>query len=164
MCMYVFQLSPVMWLLKAFPLRMPYMIAYMIYLFYVWNLHMGLRTSMRLHKLTFTSNAIIKYLRYGSFKCTFWVVFIHKPFVLIKTLLTSVQNQSEDNYALGKKDCYTHIWGNKIRMDRISVLPVGWNWHVTVPQWNLTLPWPDCHFNIKWDSRSPKLQLRCSFP
>ena len=27
------------------------------------------------------------------------------------------------------KGCYIHIWGNKIGMDGIFVLPVGWNWH-----------------------------------
>ena len=28
-----------------------------------------------------------------------------------------------------KKGCCTPIWGNKIDMDLIFVLPVGWNWH-----------------------------------
>ena len=27
------------------------------------------------------------------------------------------------------KCCYTPIWGNKTNVDRIFVLPVGWNWH-----------------------------------
>ena len=32
-------------------------------------------------------------------------------------------------YTLGKKGYYTPIWGHEIDMDRIFVLPVGWNWH-----------------------------------
>ena len=32
-------------------------------------------------------------------------------------------------YTLLTKGCYTFIWGNKIDMDRIIVLPVGCNWH-----------------------------------
>ena len=30
-------------------------------------------------------------------------------------------------YTLGEKDCYTPIWGNEIDVDRIFVIPVGWN-------------------------------------
>ena len=28
-----------------------------------------------------------------------------------------------------QKGCYTPIWGNTIGVDRILVLPMGWNWH-----------------------------------
>ena len=35
---------------------------------------------------------------------------------------------------------------------------------MAAPQWNLTLHWPDFHFNAKWNHQSPKPQLRWSFP
>ena len=44
-------------------------------------------------------------------------------------------------YTLRIKSCCTSIWGNKINMNHIFVLPVGWNWH----EMNLWLPneiWP----------------------
>ena len=32
-------------------------------------------------------------------------------------------------YTLGTKGCYAPFWGNQIDMDRVFVLPLGWNWH-----------------------------------
>ena len=34
---------------------------------------------------------------------------------------------------------------------------------VNAARWNPTLPWPDFHFNAKWDRRNSKPQLRWSF-
>ena len=70
-------------------------------------------------------------------------------------------------YTRGKKVCYTPIWGNKINITNFCVssgLKLTWNVPVIAPRQNPTLPWTDFHFYAKWDHRSPKLQLRWSFP
>ena len=40
-----------------------------------------------------------------------------------------MQNVELRLYTLLEKCCCTLLWDNKIDMDRIFVLPVGWNWH-----------------------------------
>ena len=45
-----------------------------------------------------------------------------------------------------------------------SRLKLTWNIPATAPQRNPTLTWPIFHFSAKWDLRSPKQQLRWSFP
>ena len=66
-----------------------------------------------------------------------------------------------------KKGSYTHMWDNKIDIDRIFVLPVRWNWHENTCDCSPTKSdhtLARLHFNAIWDRRSPKLQLRWSFP
>ena len=81
---------------------------------------------------------------------------------------TNVYCRKNAQNTLLEKGCYIAIWGNKIDMDRFccasSGLKLTWNVHVTAPQQNPTLPWPDFHFNANWDRRTSKPQLRWSFP
>ena len=66
-----------------------------------------------------------------------------------------------------KKMSLTSIWGNEIDIDGFyasSGLKMTGYVPVSIPQRKPSLPWPAFHSNAKWDRRSPKRQLRWSFP
>ena len=75
-----------------------------------------------------------------------------------------LQYQQLLDSTLLEKSFFTPIWEKKVDMDRLTLLPVGWNWNVMY-MWllpNVIRPYlarPDFHFNAKWVHRSPKPQF-----